>query len=362
MVDGVISIAQDSGLWSVLQAALIERAGIESRINYLQERLYKLSTKYEILSKINDQLNSSLLNDQDTPTIASGGDTSSEAVPTQEVVLSDTHSSRKTLTTILLFFLIVSVLVVLGWGFFYRRLYLENNMPSGRSPANIDYHATSSVGQSSAKLRLSTPTSTSKAASQPHQHSPIPSSPFLRTPIVGITINTTVTPTPLPHATPNKNVAQPTRTVDLVQDADKNPEQYVVLGSSLEDWEAKYGRSEYIIGGFKYYQNGKYIVSFLDDKIQHLEIKLATPVGVPEARRSAIAFVPRDATKLDARRLVDRDSMLEAYHSDSLLGAFPVSARTRAPWIGVQPGTVYIVYRLKGDKVSSIVIDAGQIP
>ncbi len=113
VVDGVISIAQDSGLWSILEAALVERASIVSRINYLQERLDNLSTKYAILSKVSEQLKSSLLDNQDVPSIASGDDTPSEVVPIQEGMLSDARNSIKPLTTIIVFFLIASIFLII---------------------------------------------------------------------------------------------------------------------------------------------------------------------------------------------------------------------------------------------------------
>lgn len=225
---------------------------------------------------------------------------------------------------------------------------LKTMTPAGEvvAPTETPVPAPTNVPRLSA---VPTPTATQEPTSTPPStaipqptSTPIPAPTATPTPTNTATPEPTSTPTPSPTSTP------------VPQFRARG------IGLSKASWEKIHGKAQSTIGGFGYYENGEYVVSFLGGKVQHLERTWVAQdaVFLDTARAAGKELLPADA-KLVRTFAPRTNRLLEIYRSKSVRRQFPLGPT--GPWAGGGPGTITVLYRIYGGVVRSMVLDVGTI-
>lgn len=164
------------------------------------------------------------------------------------------------------------------------------------------------------------------------------------------------TDTPVPTQPPAPTQASPTQQppADVPQSAPAVISSNGI-GMLRSDWEALHGAGQ-DIGGFWSYEDGTYIVAYLDGRLWFLERAWPQTVSLDGARTEGRSYIPADATFLETY-VPYEDRLADLYHSVSLATVFSSDR-----FIGGKPGDVLVIYRSLGDQVSSIVIGLGNNP
>ena len=164
------------------------------------------------------------------------------------------------------------------------------------------------------------------------------------------------TATPEPTAT-SKPVDTPTRVV-----APSSPTGAFSsggLGLSKAEWERQHNPDEdsYDIG---YYDDGKYLVLFDEDKISEIELMFdRLDLTLDEARTEAESLIPEDNRSIET---YSPDGFpewtIDVYSSESLIGQY----ESDWVWLDSDPGTFSILYEIYEDFVARAVITTGDSP
>jgi len=130
------------------------------------------------------------------------------------------------------------------------------------------------------------------------------------------------------------------------------------LGLSKAQWEQEHSQSD-AWGGLVEYDDGKYLVSFVDDRIQHLEWAFAADEPtLTEARAQAKTLIPEDSQFLETYNPEGFPELnVDLYLSESLKERFDTD------WfIGGDRGNFIVVCGVFDGNVPRIVIATGNNP
>lgn len=120
------------------------------------------------------------------------------------------------------------------------------------------------------------------------------------------------------------------------------------LGLSKAAWEQTHKLSEK--GYIDIYDNGKYLVTFVDDKVQYLEVELSdgSKLSPEDARAMTKPLLPQDSQFVETYTHLDT-LLVDIYTSKSLKERFEPDW-----WFGSEPGTFITIYGLfsSGSKVT----------
>lgn len=202
------------------------------------------------------------------------------------------------------------------------------------------------------------PTPTQPPAPTQPQPTPVPPTATQAQPTAAPTTTlpaaTVAQPTPVPASpTPSK----PAPTATLV------PLNSQTIGLFRTEWEKWHGQPEERDNGL-FYENGKYMVVFYEDRISRLERLYAdNPVTLDAARNESKTFLPQDA-KLVGTSTGPDNMPVDLYKSEALKTYF-ASVNDPDFWKGGEPGNFIVQYR-KSEKdqnlISAIVITLGNNP
>ncbi len=114
------------------------------------------------------------------------------------------------------------------------------------------------------------------------------------------------------------------------------------LGLSREDWEQLHGAPTRDTDGLVAYEDDVYLVIYQDDKVWNLTAYPESGEAVPlaEARALGKGLIPQDAKKVKTYK-PDADRVVDVHRSKSLRSRFGTMT-----WLGDQPGTFILLYKL----------------
>ena len=131
------------------------------------------------------------------------------------------------------------------------------------------------------------------------------------------------------------------------------------LGVSREEWEQSHGDSERVdAGDFHHYENGEFIVRFTNSKVSSVEKVWSDDdaVSLEEAKEEAEGLIPEDA-KFERSFTGKGGQRVDIYSSELLKQQFLNEKMT-----GGKPGNFIVIYKGKGDSISSILLAYGTNP
>jgi len=130
------------------------------------------------------------------------------------------------------------------------------------------------------------------------------------------------------------------------------------LGLSKVSWEIQHSPGE-TWAGYIDYDNGKYSVMYIDEKVSHLERNFSDQLPtLAEARSETEALIPSDSQLLETYSPEEMPELIvDLYMSQSLTDCFPVDA-----FVGGEPGNFIAVYGVFDGKVPRTVIGLGNNP
>lgn len=131
------------------------------------------------------------------------------------------------------------------------------------------------------------------------------------------------------------------------------------LGLSQAAWESKYGPG--VDEGLMSYQNQKYLVMFIDDRVYNLSVNLDGTVNQTSAAALSLLFIPSDSVYVGSG-YDDYGNPLDYYQSAWLAQVLPVTDDFD-PYLGAPPGTLFTLYSLNSDgAVDTLLIAASASP
>lgn len=140
------------------------------------------------------------------------------------------------------------------------------------------------------------------------------------------------------------------------------------LGLNSSEWESVNGG--YIDKGavsdvWVYQSNGrKLYVTFWEDIVRAIEYNYPTTVALEAARIDAKNFLPTDAQLVETYPFSSRHvkGSVDLYLSPSLPNRlFPTAGRRADIWLGGQPGSISVIYRMPVDGVvTTMSVEAGR--
>jgi DNA-directed RNA polymerase subunit RPC12/RpoP len=197
------------------------------------------------------------------------------------------------------------------------------------------------------------------------ENTPAPTAGLEPTSTVEPTSTFVPTGTPEPINTPEPTVTpEPTATLEPVN----TPTREVApssptgafssggLGLSKAEWEQQHNADE-DLDDMGFYDNGKYLVLFIEDKVSEIELMLDEPnLTIDEARIEAQSLIPEDNQYLEAYSPDDSsEKMIEVYSSESLIGQY----EDDEVWFDSDPGTFSILYDVYDGFVPVVIISTG---
>lgn len=183
----------------------------------------------------------------------------------------------------------------------------------------------------------------------------------------GESVTSTSTPTNTPRPT---DTAKPIDTstlepTDMPTDAPepeptRTPEPFPSggLGASKAQWEQEHTEGETIFAMIEY-DNGAYLVTFVDDKIQHLELTVTDDPNLDNARTRAETFIPEDSQFQETYSPEGFPELIvDLYTSESLGKRFA----SDWVWFDSEPGTFIVIYSVYDGNVARILMATGNNP
>ena len=159
-------------------------------------------------------------------------------------------------------------------------------------------------------------------------------------------------------ATPTTRVTKPPKRGPTITPAPSSPDGREGIGCTRFAWEASHGRPELEVSGLYYYEGGRYMVSFLEERLRHVTRNWSGD-GVPlrEARAYALEQMPDDAKRARLASL-SGGRLLEVYKSRVIIdsGLFlGITDRVH----GGESDLISVVYRVPSGRVEWVVVEVG---
>jgi hypothetical protein len=129
------------------------------------------------------------------------------------------------------------------------------------------------------------------------------------------------------------------------------------MGLDRSQWEAMHGQAEQTLDHMATYDNGRYQLSFRENKIELLQEQVSQDeeVSLGEARILSQQFLPTDSRAIGTSAAPDGSGItIDIYQSDWLGEQF-------SNWSDSEPGTFTIIYHTSGDMIRYYDIQLGDV-
>ena len=159
-------------------------------------------------------------------------------------------------------------------------------------------------------------------------------------------------------ATPTTRLTKPSKLGPTIAPTPSSLNGSDGIGCTRFVWEESHGRPEMEVNGLYYYEGGRYMVSFFEERLRQVT-RIWSGDGVPlrEARAYALEQMPDDA-KRTRLASVSGGRLLEAYKSRVIVdsGLFlEITGRVH----GGESDLVSVVYRVPSGRVEWVVVEVG---
>jgi hypothetical protein len=129
------------------------------------------------------------------------------------------------------------------------------------------------------------------------------------------------------------------------------------LGLEYSQWEALHGEPEQEFENMAVYTDGRYQVSFYENKIESLQEQWSTDesVSLDEARIRSQQLLPTDSDFVATFAAPNSPgTIVDIYQSNWLRGRF-------SDWADSEPGTFTIIYQASGDAIRVYSVQLGDM-